>query len=324
MIRRPLLAAALIALLPARVEAFCRTTTCDVTKGGCPPSPQDPSCPGGQPLQWPLRCLGVSLHEAASKQVAYAEFDRVTRAAFGAWNTLDCAGGKPSISVEVLGPVACGQREFNPDRGNANIVLFQDTSWPYPGATSVFALTTITYNTKTGVISDADVEINASPGKTLTTTDSDAQVDLQSILTHEAGHFLGLGHTAVQSATMFPDYEPTTVSLRDLDPDDVAGLCAAYPPDRPGLGACDPRAATPSSAGFSAQCSGADVQPAPAPPAAATGGEAGDEGSCAMKRGASDTGAWWGVVTLVFVRRLFGRARPRRRDDRGHGAPRGA
>jgi hypothetical protein len=57
--------------------------------------------------------------------------------------------------------------------------------------------------------------------------------DLQSIVTHEAGHFLGMSHSADPLATMRRDYTAGSDSFRDLAPDDVAGICAIYPPDQP-------------------------------------------------------------------------------------------
>lgn len=214
------------------------------------------------------------------------------------------------MSVEVLGPIACGQRGFNEDKGNANIVLFRDDSWPYSGAGSVLALTTVTFNTKTGVISDADMEINAaSPDKVLTTSDSDVQIDLQSILTHEAGHFLGLAHTLVQDATMFSDYKPGSTTLRDLDEDDRAGLCAAYPPGRAGLGSCDPKAATPSSAGFSALCSGDDVTATKPSTQTPQTTESDDSGSCATARGTPGARA----LAPLWLLALWGLRRKARR-----------
>jgi hypothetical protein len=53
--------------------------------------------------------------------------------------------------------------------------------------------------------------------------------DLQSIVTHEAGHFLGLAHSQVASATMWPNYMSGTETFRMLDPDDVDGICAVFP-----------------------------------------------------------------------------------------------
>jgi hypothetical protein len=51
---------------------------------------------------------------------------------------------------------------------------------------------------------------------------------LPSILTHEAGHFLGLAHSSDSSAVMFASYH---VNSTNLQPDDVNGICSIYPSD---------------------------------------------------------------------------------------------
>jgi MYXO-CTERM domain-containing protein len=61
--------------------------------------------------------------------------------------------------------------------------------------------------------------------------------DLQSILTHEIGHFLGLAHSPVpckdaDCPTMNALYSHGTDYFRSLEADDVAAICAVYPPDR--------------------------------------------------------------------------------------------
>jgi hypothetical protein len=50
---------------------------------------------------------------------------------------------------------------------------------------------------------------------------------------------------------MFATYTPGSLTLRDLAPDDVAGVCAIYPSSRTGLPACD---ASPRH-GYSTECS---------------------------------------------------------------------
>lgn len=81
------------------------------------------------------------------------------------------------------------------------------------GTTSTFA----------GQIIDSDILFN--PSVLFTTGGSDGQ-DLETIAVHEIGHFLGLDHSGVVRAIMFP-FAPDV--LKTLSYDDVAGLFVLYP-----------------------------------------------------------------------------------------------
>jgi hypothetical protein len=166
---------------------------------------------------------------------------------------------------ETGGPIICDQPEFNKSAPNANVWMYRDDEWPYVGANSTLALTTITFEVPTGKILDADVEINSF--KIDLTTDGAGGSDLQSIVTHEAGHFLGLAHSMVKTATMNAQYQPGQISFRSLDPDDQAGICAVYPPDRDAPACTQPA----PRHGFSRYC----------------GGEGGDSGDGSAKKGCS-------------------------------------
>ncbi|KAI4315249.1 hypothetical protein L6164_028079 [Bauhinia variegata] len=52
-------------------------------------------------------------------------------------------------------------------------------------------------------------------------------VDLESVATHEIGHVLGLAHSAVKEAVMYPSLSPRTKKV-DLKIDDVVGVQALY------------------------------------------------------------------------------------------------
>ena len=216
---------------------YCRTSVCQAafTSTLCtPPSAQD--C--GIPLFWPHPCTSFSVQRDGSVQLPWDAIDAVARSAFDAWTHADCGGGTtPAMEVVDLGPVSCSAREYNQSGGNANAIVFRDDEWPYTGQGNTLALTTVTFHLDTGEIYDADMEVNGA-GTTLTIGDADVQYDLQSILTHEAGHFLGLAHSPVPDSTMTITYLPGDTSLRDLAPDDVAAICAVYPP-APAV-ACDP------------------------------------------------------------------------------------
>jgi hypothetical protein len=53
---------------------------------------------------------------------------------------------------------------------------------------------------------------------------------IEDIAAHEFGHFLGLGHSTVASATMYPSVSSCATGNRTLDADDIAGVEALYPP----------------------------------------------------------------------------------------------
>ena len=172
----------------------------------------------------------------------------VTRA-FDAWLSADCGGAPPLIDVQVLGPITCAAAEYNKAQKNANIVMFRNDEWPYIGGEDALGLTTLNFNADTGELWDGDIEINAI-GAQFTVGDPVTGDDLDSVLTHEAGHLLGLAHTLAVDATMFGSYTSGTDTLRTLAQDDVNAVCAAYPPERiPSRTSCLPRH------GFSDACS---------------------------------------------------------------------
>jgi MYXO-CTERM domain-containing protein len=275
------------AALPA--GAFCRSTTCTkqcpLDENGCKTT--------GKPLAWVGGCAGMSLQKDGTALLSPDEVRRVMDAALATWSTVQCPGGLANIGYHRLADVPCHSVGFDPNGANANIVMFDDNQWPYQGTDNTLAFTTVTFDPNSGAILGADIEIN-SAYNILTTSDVNVGYDLQSILTHELGHALGLGHSTDPGATMNPSYERGDTSIRVLGNDDVTAICGAYPATR---GApCDPI----PRGGFSSVC------PPPTP-------DFGSHKSCAVAdpgHGAA-VGAGWALFGATLA---LGLRRRRRRD----------
>jgi hypothetical protein len=235
--------------------AFCRTTTCDK----CTAAPGE-CVTEGTPLYWPVSCINYAIQQDASKRVGYDAVSATADAAFQAWANVSCATGlAPTLDLLNLGPVACSLHEYNDQNksfgGNANIIIFHDDAGDLGAIDQQLAITTVTFNVNTGEIYDADIEVDSSkPISTMTPVPA-LQYDLQSILTHEVGHFLGLAHSdspcaaGIDCATMDAVYRTGSDDFRTLEADDIAGICTIYPPDRAAIdNGCAPRH------GFSGEC----------------------------------------------------------------------
>jgi hypothetical protein len=236
------LLAALLVVLAHDAGAYCFATTCNPKDEHCATvnCAQAPCCViEGQPLHWATECLSFGVQQDGSplRHISYQTADQIIQHAFLQWTGAACGGNAhPSIRMWDLGGkdgIVCDVPEFNETRPNANVWMFRDTDWPYEDPDTTLAFTSTIYDKTTGALLDADVEIN-SKFQNLTTTDNPLYVDkdLGSIVTHEAGHFLGLAHSEVDGATMNKGYKASDTDYRSLQADDIAAICNLYPPER--------------------------------------------------------------------------------------------
>jgi hypothetical protein len=231
----PALAALLgsgVLLWGTTARAYCLTTTCDTQMESCDVD-SDGCSADGIPLTWSSLCLyyGVQQDGSDRRQISASTTANLMEQSFATWMAADCGSGTPPFVVQPVGEIECDQPEFNcdPQDHNTNTVMFRDDAWHYDPA--ALAITTLTVDVRDGTILDADMEVNTL-GFNFSVGDGLVNNDLLSVLTHESGHFLGLAHTNVDGATMFPGYSSRETTQRSLSNDDIAGICEIYPPDR--------------------------------------------------------------------------------------------
>ena len=279
--------------------AYCRASTCAEGQLCGPPPWDDPAC---KPLFWKRPCVGMSVHVEGSEEVPFPQAVTLVEQSFRAWEEPVCETvlpGPPNIHVQNLGPIQCDRVEYNSAAGNANVVVFRDAAWTHPDGPHNIALTTVTFDTRTGEIYDADIEVNTHGFPfTLGDNPEEVQTDLLSVMTHEAAHFLGLAHAEDANATMWPNYTAGSVLPRTLAADDIAAICDAYPPTGEPIDTdrCNPI----PRHGFSPECGAKQT-----------------EGDCSVRRGPSDDEDGHAARALALVALVFvGARRIRARDAR--------
>jgi hypothetical protein len=271
--------------------AFCRSTTCRTQgKKECPTDGEGCVTEGAK-LFWPTTCIGYATNKLGTEFLDPADTKAVIAKTFQAWTDVACPDGTTAkMSFEEVDPIPCKKSQYNKNGPNVNVILFQDSNWKYRGVDGTLAKTSVTYNDDTGEIYDADIEVNTANNKVTITDDSgEIEYDLQAIMTHEVGHFIGIAHSDETAAVMFASYSPGSVAQRKLHPDDVEAVCNIYP------STSETECNTVPRNGFSPNCADPDSQ-----------------AICSIQpAGAS---ASYGVAGLLFGSSLLAvRARRRRR-----------
>ena len=144
------------------------------------------------------------------------------RQAFQAWSaistaTITFAEGQPAAAV------------MKPGLDQVNLITTNLTAseWAIYGVDAM-SLTNVMSSVTTGEILEADIIFNPNVGFSTEATTPASLTDLQAIATHEIGHLLGLDHTPLASAVMFPRSAGDSLS-RALTADDMIGVSTLYP-----------------------------------------------------------------------------------------------
>ena len=144
----------------------------------------------------------------------------VVSEAFAAWE-----GPEESLAAFVFGG---GTRTNNRDGGDRmNLVTLGSGESLGSG---VLAATFLS-SRRDGSITDADIVFGKDVAFTTSAGRDPDHYDVQGIATHEIGHLLGLDHSGLARATLFPFSDRGGVDARSLESDDRVGLAVLYPGD---------------------------------------------------------------------------------------------
>ena len=233
---------------------------------------------GGKMFKWPQSCVVMQVFpEDLVGMMSRSEIMGAIEASAGAWSK--GSNSCTYLDIMVSSSDAATPRAVNDGHNN---VVFRTETWCKLNAkndcdpsvaydAAALALTSVSASTTSGIIRDADIEVNAHH---FSWTDlvmhpdlrgaGQSFHDLQNAVTHEMGHVIGLDHTCylqppapiddmgnpipdcasaspdVLATTMFPSANPGDIDKRDLAPDDQRAVCEIYP------AAQDPKSCSPA------------------------------------------------------------------------------
>jgi len=150
-----------------------------------------------------------------------------TSMGFEAWR------GLPRVPDLVLQPGTPRRPGHHGDAPTNGVYLVRD----WEGEPNQLAVTVVTYSSDNGEVLDADILVNANAAYGLldeSGTPDNTRYDIGAIMTHEAGHCLGLDESDTHpEATMWPNVVPGDTHQRTLSEDDEAGAIMNYAGELP-------------------------------------------------------------------------------------------
>lgn len=211
--------AAAAVFIASSSSGFQRETTDDPT---CVEAPGVNCSHQGRPLFWrdmPVIFDVNADFSGVSFNTAFGAIDR----SFQSWESASGRG----IEFESGG----GTDRRADGQDGRNTVLWRS----FPDNRESFAQSILTFRTDDGELLDVDIELNASFDWAVLSAGqndpTDPRVDIQAVVTHEAGHLLGLDHENRfgSDVVMFFRDSVGNTTHRTLTSDDRAGVRTIYP-----------------------------------------------------------------------------------------------
>lgn len=243
--------AAIVVLATTReASAYCRTTTCDMGTEDC--RTNDKGCiRDGVPVVWSHLPIVYRFYKKGSAKIGDDKALRTAvKDAFNTWSSVQCSKGRTSVRFQQGDDITADKPLESKQASQPYGIYFRDKAWPHDDDNESLALTNQIYGERTGTIDYADIEVNTF-ANVFTLDDQNAEgIDFQSVMIHEAGHYLGLAHSLDKDSIMVARYcqssdrcDLDTEAKRALSTDDEDAVCAVYPPAAPDASADEPATA---------------------------------------------------------------------------------
>jgi len=173
----------------------------------------------GTSVHWPAASTVLDLYVNSQNGQSLDDntVQTIAASSLAQWNDIGNVTLRKNVTLNK------GQEEFNE-------IYFSTDPNVFSGS-GVIGITQVGFQETTGEIVEADILLNDN--FTFSTTPSDPSY-LGNVITHEAGHFLGLGHGQVAGSTMFYSLTRGQYQVND---DDKAGLYSLYPNGNVNVGA---------------------------------------------------------------------------------------
>lgn len=184
---------------------------------------------------WPKRYVYYNIQSTGASGLnvgpgALLDNESIQEAAarsFAAWSAQPCT----DLQFYFTGFTADRDSNMTTDDINEkNTIIFRYEDWDGRECQDAIACTTVVTRRAAGEILDADIDLNGLEHEfVLDPIPGSGAFDLQSVLTHEAGHMIGFDHTQVDSAVMWAYVNWGDAAMkRQLAEDDVTILCDTY------------------------------------------------------------------------------------------------